>query len=103
MLLRDRGPASARLLEAAAQIAQATDTLLTVICPPAIAGAERFEKWIADRLAGHPVRLQVEVGPAEPVALRQRIGELDLPSAGDRGRRAASGCANLSSVLPATF
>jgi hypothetical protein len=77
MLLRDRGPASVRLLEAAVQIAQAADALLTVICPPAIAGAERFEQWIADRLAGHPVRLQVEIGPAEPAALRQRLVELD--------------------------
>jgi nucleotide-binding universal stress UspA family protein len=77
MLLRDRGPASVRLLEAAAQIADAADTLLTVICPPAIARAERFEQWIADRLAGHPVRLQVEIAPAEPAALRQRLGELD--------------------------
>ncbi len=77
MLLRDRGAASARLLEAAAQIAQAADRVLTVICPPAVAGAERFEKWIADRLANHPVRLQVEVAPTEPAALHQRIGELD--------------------------
>lgn len=77
MLLRDRGAASIRLLEAAAQIAQAADRILTVICPPEIAGAERFEKWIADRLADHPVRLQVEIAPAETAALHRRIGELD--------------------------
>jgi nucleotide-binding universal stress UspA family protein len=76
MLLRDRSDASARLLEAAAQIAQSADRMLKVICPPAIAG-EEFEKWIADRLAGHPVRLQIEITPAEPAALHQRIGELD--------------------------
>jgi nucleotide-binding universal stress UspA family protein len=77
VVLRDRGAASARLLDAAAQIAQAVDRVLTVICPPAVAGPERFEKWIADRLADHPVRLQVEVAPAEPGALHRRIGELD--------------------------
>lgn len=77
MLLRDRGAGSVRLLDAAAQIAQAADRVLTVICPPAVAGAARFETWIADRLAGHPVRLQVEVAPAEPAALHRRIGELD--------------------------
>jgi nucleotide-binding universal stress UspA family protein len=78
MLLRDRGPASVRLLEVASQMAEAADALLTVICPPAIAGAERFETWIADQLAGHSVRVQVEVEPAEPAALRQRLAELDL-------------------------
>jgi hypothetical protein len=77
MLLRDRDPAAVRLLEAAAQIAEAADAPLTVICPPAVASADRFEQWIADRLAGHSVRLQVEIAPAEPAALRQRLGELD--------------------------
>jgi nucleotide-binding universal stress UspA family protein len=82
MLLRDRSAASSRLLEAAAQIAQTADRTLTVICPPAVAGTgfetgAGFEKWVADRLADHPVRLQVEIAPAEPAALHQRIGELD--------------------------
>ena len=73
MLLRDRSPASARLLDAAAQIAEAADALLTVITT----GPERFDDWVADRFAGRPLRLQVEIGPAEPSALRQRLGELD--------------------------
>lgn len=77
MLLRDRDPAAVRLLEAAAQIAEAADAPLTVICPAAIAGAERFEHWLADRLAGHQVRLQVEIAPTEPAVLRERLRELD--------------------------
>jgi nucleotide-binding universal stress UspA family protein len=77
LLLRDRDAASVRLFEAAAQAAAAADRDLTVICPPAVAGAAGFDEWIADRLAGHPVRLQIEVGPAEPAALYRRIGELD--------------------------
>ena len=77
ILLHDRGPAPVRLLEAAAQIALAADAVLIALCPPAIADTERFEKWIADRLADTPTRFQVEIGPAEPVALRQRLGELD--------------------------
>jgi hypothetical protein len=77
MLLGDRSPASIRLLEAAAQITQATDSTLTVICPPAIAGAQGFETWIADHLANRPMRLQIEIGPAEPAALRQRLSELN--------------------------
>jgi nucleotide-binding universal stress UspA family protein len=76
LLLRDRSRASARLLEAAAQVAHAGDRPLTVICPPAVAGRQGFEKWIAERLAGSPVRLQIEVAPAEPAALHERITEL---------------------------
>ena len=75
-LLDDRSAASLRLLEAAAQIAQAADRMLTVICPPEVTGSG-FEAWIADHLAEHPVRPQVEVVPPEPAVLRQRIGELD--------------------------
>jgi nucleotide-binding universal stress UspA family protein len=76
MLLDDRSAASSRLLAAAALIAQGADSVLTVICPPEVAGTA-FETWIADRLADRPVRLEVEVAPAEPSALRQRIRELD--------------------------
>ena len=32
---------------------------------------------VLDRLADHPVRLQVEIAPAQTAALHQRIGELD--------------------------
>jgi hypothetical protein len=77
LLLRDRDAASARLLEAATQAAQAADRVLTVICPPAVADVAGLDEWIADRLAGQPVRLHIETGPAEPAALNRRIGELD--------------------------
>jgi nucleotide-binding universal stress UspA family protein len=76
MLLRDRSAASTRLLEAAAQIAHSADASLTVICPPKVAGTG-FEKWVADELADHPVRLQVEIAPAAAADLHRRIGELD--------------------------
>jgi nucleotide-binding universal stress UspA family protein len=77
MLLHDRGPASVRLLEAAAQAAEARGGELTVICPPAVAGADGFETWLAERLAAFSVRAQIEMAQAEPAALRRRIGELD--------------------------
>jgi nucleotide-binding universal stress UspA family protein len=77
MLLRDRGPASVRLLDAAAQIAEARGGALTVICPPALAGAKGFAEWLSERLAAYPVRAQIEVAPTEPAALQRRIGELD--------------------------
>ncbi len=76
VLLRECSTASARLLAAAAQVAQADDGHLTVICPPAVAGSKGFEAWISEHLAGVPVRLQIEVAPAEPAALRARITEL---------------------------
>jgi nucleotide-binding universal stress UspA family protein len=76
VLLRDRNRASARLLEVAAHIAHDEDRMLTVISPPAVAGSEGFEGWIADRLADSPARLQIEVAPAEPAELRQRITEI---------------------------
>ena len=82
MLLRDRSAASSRLLEAAAQIAHTEDGSLTVMCLPAVAGAgfetgAGVEKWVADQLADHPVRLQVEIAPDAAADLHQRIGELD--------------------------
>jgi hypothetical protein len=77
VLLRDRGAAAVRLLDAAARIAQAADRVLTVIGPPAVTGAGHFERWLADQRVDPPARLQIEVAPAEPAALYRRIGELD--------------------------
>jgi hypothetical protein len=77
ILLRDRSAGSVRLIEAAAQIAEAEGLGLTVICSPSVAGATGLEKWISERLAAFSVRLQIEVSPPEPAALRRRIVELD--------------------------
>jgi nucleotide-binding universal stress UspA family protein len=77
LLLHDRGPVSVRLIEAAAQVAEAREGALRVICPPAVVGADGFETWIAERLAPFSVRTQIEAAPAEPAALHRRIGELD--------------------------
>jgi hypothetical protein len=76
-LLRDRDPGSIRLLEAAAQLAEARGGGLIVICPPALAGAAGFEAWIAEQLAAYAIHLQVEIAPAEPAVLDRRIVELD--------------------------
>ena len=77
ILLRDRDPASARLVETAAQIASARDGVLTVICPPAVAGTPGFAQWISDSAGQYPVRIQIEVAPAEPATLHERLGQLD--------------------------
>jgi hypothetical protein len=76
MILRDRGPATGRLFEAAAQLAAAKDSVLTVICPPTVAGEEGLEQWIADRGAESPVQAQIEIAPIEPTALHEKLGEL---------------------------
>jgi len=74
-LLRDRSAASVRLLVVAARIAEAGGGVLTVICPPPVAGAKGFDKWLADRLAGFRVRLQVEIAPLDTAELHRRIVE----------------------------
>jgi hypothetical protein len=77
ILLRDRDAGSARLFETAAQIAAATDSMLAVLCAPALAAAAEMERWIAERAAPHGVRVRIEATPAEPAALRERLGQLD--------------------------
>ena len=72
-----RNPGSARLLEAAAQIAEARGAGLTVLAPPEVAGAAGFAAWIAEVLAAYSLRLQIEIAPAEPAVLDRRIVELD--------------------------
>jgi nucleotide-binding universal stress UspA family protein len=75
VLLRDRSPASARVLAAAAQVAEADDGGLTVICPPALANTADFNDWLAERLAGYHVSLRIEISRGEPDALVHQISE----------------------------
>jgi nucleotide-binding universal stress UspA family protein len=94
MLLRDLSPASARLLAAAARVAEVGDGGLTVICPPALAGAADFNDWLATHLAGRRVRLRVETAPGELEALTHQISEFGCrlvaleagPAAGEGAR-----------------
>jgi len=76
-LLRDRAPASVRVLEAAALLTEVKDGLLTVICPPDLAGEDGFEQWLADRLAAYALRIEIELAPPDLPALHSRIAELD--------------------------
>ena len=77
ILLRDRDLASARLVETAAQIASARGDVLMVICPRVIAEAPGFGTWVSDSVAQHRIRVQIELAPAEPAALHERLGQLD--------------------------
>lgn len=76
-LVSDLDPASERLLAAAARLAEANGSGLTVICPPELANGGRFESWLDRVLAAHPVGVEVALAPAEPAALLRQIVELD--------------------------
>jgi hypothetical protein len=72
VLLHGRDPGAVRLLEAAAEIAEASGDSLLVIASPAIADAGA---WVGERLAAVAVPWRVETAPAEPGALDRRIAE----------------------------
>jgi hypothetical protein len=75
-LVRDRGPAAARLVQSAARVAAARDAPLIVIAPPGLAGAADFAPWLAECLAGEPATPRVEAASVEPAALQRRLAEL---------------------------
>jgi len=77
VVLRHPGPESGRLLDTAAQLAEARDGAVSIICSRAGIDPAAFDEWIAERLKGHSGRLQIETAPAEPAQLRQRIRQLD--------------------------
>jgi len=76
VVLRDREPASARLLETAAQLAEFAGARLTVICPPDLALTSGFEAWLNDHAAAHPVQLRIEPPVGDPAALHQHLVDL---------------------------
>ena len=73
-LLRDREPASARELEAAARLAEVKGGVLTVLVP---FGSSGFDQWITGRLAPYSLQLQIELAPPNLPVLHNRISELD--------------------------
>jgi len=76
-MLHDREPASARVLEAAAQFAEAADADLVVICAPELARDKVFETWVGERLAAYSVHARIEPAPGDPAALQRHILGLD--------------------------
>lgn len=77
VLLREESPIAARLLAAAARIAQATASSLVVLRPQEIADPAGFEAWVADHLAAFSLQPRIEAMPGEPAALSRRIVALD--------------------------
>jgi hypothetical protein len=76
-LLHGRGAGSERLLAAAARLAEAHDARLMVLCAPEIAGADNFQTWLDNCLAGYQVSVELDLAPTGPVALVRRIAELN--------------------------
>jgi nucleotide-binding universal stress UspA family protein len=76
-LLRDREPASLRVLDAAAHCAAAIGGVLTVACSADLAATPGFKDWLGDRLAPYALHVQIELAPDEATALLERFAELD--------------------------
>jgi hypothetical protein len=77
VLLRNREPVTDRLLDAAAQLAEAGGGRLTVICPSELGQAEGFAAWLGERLAAYTIPVEIDMAPADPAALIGRIVELE--------------------------
>jgi hypothetical protein len=75
-LIHDRTPGSARLLCAAARLAEPTHTHFTVIGPQLLAATKSFHDWVAQQIEPGRVQLQIEAAPAETTGLYRRIAEL---------------------------
>jgi len=102
-VLRDRESASARILETAAQFAEAANADLIVICSREFAHDKVFEAWVGDHLSKYPVRARIEPAPSDPTALQRHIVGFDCallalaadaePADPDRLREIAAGTA----------
>jgi nucleotide-binding universal stress UspA family protein len=76
-LVQNRKPATDRLLDAAAQLAETGGRQLTVICPSELAEDEAFVAWLSKRLAGYSVPVEIDLAPSEPAEVIRRIIDLD--------------------------
>lgn len=95
-LLPEQSAASGRLLQAAARIAQFSGGSLTLICPPALAKAEDFTKWVGAQIEPSTIRPRIEAAsPGEPAALQARIAELGCGLLAIGAGTAESGVARL--------
>jgi nucleotide-binding universal stress UspA family protein len=75
-LLPDRSAGSARLLRAAAPLAELGGGRLTLISPPALVAVQNFRKWITEQIDAPALQVRIEAAPADPMALPGRIVEL---------------------------
>jgi hypothetical protein len=76
-VLHDREPASARVLDAAAQFAEAAAANLLVICATKLADDKLFEAWVGERLTAYSVHPRIESASDDPATLQRHILGLD--------------------------
>jgi hypothetical protein len=76
VLLHERGTGSARMLHAAARIAELGGGSLTVLCPDALATAPDTTEWIDQQAVPVGLKPRIETAPDGLAALQARIGEL---------------------------
>jgi hypothetical protein len=93
-LVHNREPSAERLLDAAAQLAEAAGGQLTVICPGELAEDDSFVSWLGERLERYAIPVEIDLAPDDPAALIGRIVELEgrlvAIAADDPQARAAS-------------
>jgi hypothetical protein len=76
-VLQNREPAAERLLDIAAQLAEADGGILAVICSPELAKTPGFKAWLDKSLVRHAVKAELDLTPSDPEALLRRIIELE--------------------------
>jgi hypothetical protein len=76
-IVHNREPPAERLLDAAAQLAEAAGGQLTVICPGELADDESFVGWLSERLDHYGVPVEIDLAPDNPAAVIRRIAELE--------------------------
>ncbi len=76
-LVPKREAATERLLDAAAQLAEAGGRQLVVVCPGELAEDEAFVAWLGERLASYSVPVEIDLAPSEPAEMLRRIVDLD--------------------------
>ncbi|MBV8121558.1 MAG: hypothetical protein JO081_16655 [Alphaproteobacteria bacterium] len=91
VLVRDRSPGSARLLQAAAPIAKLDSEPMRVVCPPTLANAKDFTEWLDEQVSSSTVQVQLEAA-SEPAALDRQLvgsnsGTLAVAAAAAEGQR----------------
>jgi len=98
-LLEKRDPAAERLLDAAAQVAEAGGGRLIVVCPAELAADEEFGTWLGRRLARHAAPVEIDLAPADPAALIRRVVELECRLVAVSAEDARSRPENLRALL----
>ena len=96
VVLRDCEPASARVLEAAAELAEIAGAALTVVCGPDLTRADGFNDWLVEHAAARPVQLRIEAAMNDSAALHRRILELDCGLLACAGGAAPNGLRELA-------